>query len=369
MSKRRRGGGRYFRSQAWLDLMNEIVNGKAILSLDKKDFDEFFLSKSHLRMRHFSREKALKYIRSGRKLPFFSGYDSAIVYFGGDFETVDEINSFAELLPFKTATIGIGKAISGVLIIMGKSPKNQLLPEEYFSFDREEIPLWLKKYKRGEKVNINDFFSSRIVYYPGAGVDGSPIRVFSSAHASHVFLCVDYSISKEEIGKSLSKNAFKGYHLLYKSELSQEELTIGEVAYHLTDDEKRDVFEKYSVARVPTENRYGHIKIYERDKDLGEEHGVKRFAIIYLGADAIATYDALFGNGDHAPFACVIDSYGFDGSYDHFGKDSLMERIAKRTRSLPKYLLCPNHCKCWDGYSQIKDVSGTKNRFVWKRDD
>ena len=54
---------------------------------------------------------------------------------------------------------------------------------------------------------------------------------------------------------------------------------------------------------MPTRNSFGFLKIYERDESLGEEHGAERFAVLFFGGDAIALYDAIFGNTNAKPFA------------------------------------------------------------------
>lgn len=47
----------------------------------------------------------------------------------------------------------------------------------------------------------------------------------------------------------------------------------------------------------PGSKPYGFLEVLERDAELGPEHGAARLAIIFLGADGHATYDALFCQG------------------------------------------------------------------------
>ncbi len=49
----------------------------------------------------------------------------------------------------------------------------------------EEIPAWLGQFRKGDTFPRQQFFASRVVYYPGAGNDGRPVRVFGSTHAAH----------------------------------------------------------------------------------------------------------------------------------------------------------------------------------------
>ena len=51
---------------------------------------------------------------------------------------------------------------------------------EYLKNDQEPIPNWLLEIKEGDKFSRDDFFSSRIVFYPGSYTDGHAVKVFGS---------------------------------------------------------------------------------------------------------------------------------------------------------------------------------------------
>ena len=42
---------------------------------------------------------------------------------------------------------------------------------------------------------------------------------------------------------------------------------------------------------------YGFVAVFERDAAYDEKHGAERFAVLFLGEDGIASYDALFCQG------------------------------------------------------------------------
>ena len=246
-------------------------------------------------------------------------------------------------------------------------PIIQISPIEYFSKDPESMPAWLRNHKKGEKVDFSALLASRIIYYPGSALEGSPIHVFNQAHAAHVYLYIDYGFTKETIETLMAERIPAGYHIYDEAEPSQRDILPCAPRYHLTDDERRRVAELYHHAQVPTHNAFAFLKIYERDEAYGEEHGAERFAVLYLGADAIATYDAIFGNTNAKPFACILGNYGFDGSYEGFCRGSLLENIAKRINCLPKYLICEKNY-VWNDYKMLKTVGGTKGRFVFEKD-
>ncbi len=247
------------------------------------------------------------------------------------------------------------------------NPIIQISPIEYFSKDKEEIPSWLKNHKKGDKIDFSALLASRIVYYPGSALEGAPIHVFNAAHAAHVYFYIDYGFPKEEIEKMMSERIPKGYHIYDEPSVTGRDILPYNSHYHLEEEEWTHVRELYNVANVPTQNSFGFLKIYERDESYGEEHGAQRFAVLFLGGDAIATFDAIFGNTNANLFACILGNYGFDGSYEGFCRGSLFEKIAKRINRLPKYIICDKDC-CWGGYSILKTVGGTNYRLIYAKD-
>lgn len=247
---------------------------------------------------------------------------------------------------------------------MNSSSDKQISMIEYFSKDREAMPSWLENFEIGQKVRVGDIFRSRIVYNPGAGFEGAPIRTFNASHAAHTFVYVDYGFNKETVDSELSDGAFHGYHLIHAQNVARDELFSGAPVYHLDNEDIKIIKEGYARMNVDTDNSFGILKIFQRNADLGDDHGALRFAVLYLGADAIAAYDVLFGNTDCTPFASVIDTYGFGGAYEPFTKGSVMERIAQRTNCFPQYLLCRSDVDAWEGYSMLKTVGGSYGRFL-----
>ena len=62
----------------------------------------------------------------------------------------------------------------------------------YLKEFREEAPVWLENFLRGEQITFKDVISSRVGYYPGSGYDGTLIKVGNMSHSVHSFLYVDY---------------------------------------------------------------------------------------------------------------------------------------------------------------------------------
>ena len=92
--------------------------------------------------------------------------------------------------------------------------------------------------------------------------------------------------------------------------------------------------------------------------DYDEAHGPKRIAILFLFADGIATYDALFcqSRNKTAPFAVLLQDHGFGGNYDKFGRGGLMDKIARHAQIKPNYLLVGENTEPWLEYSKLENV-------------
>lgn len=217
--------------------------------------------------------------------------------------------------------------------------------KEHLKQYKETIPTWLENYKKGDDVELNEVFSSNVVYYPGSGNDGQPVEICVKSSCSHVFLYVDYGITRKDLENKLVHPGFRGYSILDTIEISEKDLAPKGWHPHFTTKKKGFVI---------NETPYCFMSIFERNEGLTDEHGTKRFAIIFLFADGIASYDALFGNKNiPTPFLVVLQDHGFGGNYDNFGKDGLMEKIAIETDTFPKLLIVGDNTRAWNGYSNV----------------
>jgi len=116
---------------------------------------------------------------------------------------------------------------------------------------------------------------------------------------------------------------------------------------------------------------------HSRLADLDDNHGPSRLAILFLGADGHATYDALFCQpGQQAPFAVLLQDHGFAGNYSNWGDDGIAARIARETGCLPEMLLVDdNTTKPWCGYTKVDGVEATiggmwaNRRYLYRRTD
>src|SRR4051794_30407205 len=93
----------------------------------------------------------------------------------------------------------------------------------------EQVPDWLGNLHNGNAFERQAFFASRVVYYPGSGTDGHPVKLFGSTHCAHCFVYADYGITQASLEADFGHAArgFLGYHTLARLNLTESDLTPG----------------------------------------------------------------------------------------------------------------------------------------------
>jgi hypothetical protein len=245
---------------------------------------------------------------------------------------------------------------------------------EFLSKMREPCPDWLLQWRPGQKSDtsqiLRQFMSSRVVYYPGSGFDGDPVAVFNVARAAHCFIYVDYLTEHAALRNELRERGFRGYSAITTIKLKEADFGIGAWVRHA----------RGSVSYpFPPVQPYGFLEIFERMPERGENHGAKRFAVLFLAADGHAAYDALFcqDGSSPPPFCVVLQDHGFGGNYSRWGGGGLIEDIALSTTRLPELLLIAENTDSWQGYSRCHaqdgsivdaECQGGRMRALWGRD-
>jgi hypothetical protein len=218
----------------------------------------------------------------------------------------------------------------------------------------ESMPAWLAQHRLGDRFDRKEFFGSHVVFYPGSATDGHPVALFGSTHSAHTFVYTDYGVSAKHVRQELAPTGhpFSGYHTLDRIELQIQDL----VPHGWTPHAGAQPYGHQPM------RPYGFVEILERDNDRDDRHGPKRLAILFLGADGIATYDALFcqENQIPTPMAVVLEDYGFGGQYrgGQFGSGGLFEKLATTCQSIPRFLLVAENTESWKNFVRIDGIEG-----------
>ena len=248
--------------------------------------------------------------------------------------------------------------------------------ENYLQSIKEPTPDWLKKFTPSTQMVWDDFFSSRVVYYPGWGSDGEAIRLFASSKSAHCFVYVDYATEHYALEEELDRvgGAIKGYRSIARVDIATHEILSKYKVPHFDMEKLKSVQHRIwdGLLQVP----FAFLEILERKPEFDDNFGADRIAVLFVGADGVATYDALFCQADSkALFALVLQDHGLGGNYTSFGKKGLMYDIAKKCKSYPEYLWVGTNTDAWDDYHQIKNLTFStggmhrNERYLFKRNE
>jgi len=151
------------------------------------------------------------------------------------------------------------------------------------------------------------------LYYPSCEFDGGVVKYYSKEIQS--FIYCDYATGEEALMREL--DSFRGYHLLGNRSLSMEELVPS--GWQVILPPTRDL-RRYFRAINHFKKPFAHWAVYERAEDFGEDHGPKRFSLIYVGGEGVATYQALYWSNKKTPKALAIiqPGTGFGNNWTDF---------------------------------------------------
>lgn len=234
----------------------------------------------------------------------------------------------------------------------------------YLMDDCEETPMWLMEHKKGRKVNFKKIIESRLFYFPCYTSLGQPLKIFNKTKSSHTFIYASSYIPKDKAYRELTNNSIRGYKLYDLIELQSGDL-IPEV---LKNNIKTNVNYNIQYYLEP----YGYLAIYDRKSEYNEIHGAARIAVIILGGDPTALYDAIFVNNNIQPHILVLFDPGSTKCGNScFGKDGLLNKLAVKTNIFPKYVYCAINTVSWDNYEKVYCVSseyaGCTHFYLYKK--
>lgn len=214
----------------------------------------------------------------------------------------------------------------------------------------EEAPQWLQ----AEEPNFcrREFFGGRTVYYPGSGFDGQPVELCAKAHAAHSFIYVDSGVERSEIADQIAdqiadtRKGFRGYVVAHQEIVEESRLRPDGWRQHVD-------LAQVDHHRCQFATPYAWLVVLCRAPDYDDDHGPRRLAVLFVGGDGVATFDALYcqADGTLPPYLVVTQDHGSGGNYDRFGANGLLEAIADATARRPRYLLVGDNTCPWNGFT------------------
>jgi len=243
------------------------------------------------------------------------------------------------------------------------------------------MPEWLARLNRAELdafgFPLNEALQHSL-YYPAAGFDGRPVQFLGGF--IHSFVYVDYGMEERAVGAEVRAPGFLGYHLVASKRLSERDLAPNgwrPQAPPQFRNQMRSFTETQAHGFVRSPFATWHI--FDRDDGRDEGHGPRRFSLVYLCADGVAAYQALYWHSHTAPevLAIIQPGHGFGGNYTDFtDPDGFFAWTVLRGNgpSIPEYLVCGgnllDHTQAFwpDDYPEhVEWFQHVNGNGVWRR--
>ena len=223
---------------------------------------------------------------------------------------------------------------------------------EFLQNDKNPCPLpcWLENWSKSSSFDVDAFLSSDVVFYPGGGRDGQPIRLFNEGCNVSCFLYADSGHNLKDIDEEFLVRPLKGYNLLETMEVTFEEV-FKESANPISHRGRLR-------GRVyDTKDKIGCLYIFQHDGSEVSEKCSPFLAMLYLNIDAFYVFENLFSK-ENTPLAILLADHGFGGNWDKFGRGGKLEKISTMKEIIPKWLLVAKNTPPWRMYLKVPNVEG-----------
>ena len=237
------------------------------------------------------------------------------------------------------------------------------------------IPKWLANVdaeNQSSPFPLHKILRSSL-YYPSSGLDGDPIKYLSGNF--HSFVYVDYGISSDELEAELNNPGFNGYQQILSRKVTEKELTPNgwQPSSPSRDDGNPQRYRDFMKKPFAT------WSVFQRDDGLDHEHGAERFSLLYLCADGVAAFQALYLSNQCFPrgIAIIQPGHAMGGNWTDFTdpSKSLATTLFNNLAGKPKLLLYGGvgnrdfyREPCWPQYSShacFLEKNGGGSIGVW----
>lgn len=213
------------------------------------------------------------------------------------------------------------------------------------------------------------------LYYPSSGFDGDPVKHIAGNILS--FIYVDYGYGSDEFLRALATPGFHGYEIIATRSVTHKELAPNGWNPSPLKPLDSDPYRYGSHIKEP----FCSWSVLERRKDFPGSHGPVRFSLLYLCADGVAAFQALYVANASTPKAVAViqPGHAFGNNWTDFTNpnSSLHKTVLGNPGGLPDILLFGGYGPrrdyqqpCWPEYQNLicfVDKSGRGNTGVWLR--
>ncbi len=246
------------------------------------------------------------------------------------------------------------------------------------------IPDWIANAQEplGE-LPLHDLLSGS-VYYPACRFDGRPVQLLGRDYQSFVY--VDCGVTKEQHLKRLQRSGqeitpgefdnhieasddlgFLGYRLLAWRDVAERELTLH--GWHRLHLDPACALYHIPVIMRP---RFAIWSILERSEAYDDTHGPRRFSLLYVGADGVESFAAMYWGNNVAPAVVAVIQPG-DPCLGNRARledpDGIFARLVRDNPAGPaEYLLCRGSKRpFWSAYGREVHCFFNGDLKLWRR--
>jgi len=207
------------------------------------------------------------------------------------------------------------------------------------------------------------------LYYPSSSYDGDPIAYLGGNHLSFVY--VDYGAERSRLLTALKEPGLLGYQVMCHRPILETELTPRGWSPVIPD--RKFPRHLRSWVRPP----FSEWAILERQAGFSDEHGPQRFSLLFICAEGVATFQALYVGNQVAPgtVAIIQPGHGFGGNWTNFSDPDapLAKAVLGNPAGRPDFLLYGGvggrHFytrPCWPPYADQLGILGNTSIGVWR---
>ena len=233
------------------------------------------------------------------------------------------------------------------------------------------VPTWLENLESLDVLPIDDLLKDSI-YYPASYCDRSVIEIFGGY--GHSFIYVDFYRNKEFLNEQINEQ-FKGYNKLFYREVKQSELCFRPYSPILPVNGEDGDLEECRFKTRNVKEPCAFWVVYERGGSIDPGYGPKRFSLLYIAGEGVATYQALYYSNKTKPSLIVMIACntGTGGNWTEFLKrGGFFERVVLgNPAGHPDYITAfetKYGQQIWNGYSTMVITRGG-SLHTWKADD
>jgi len=234
-------------------------------------------------------------------------------------------------------------------------------------------PAWLSNITQENIASfppINELLVDSL-YYPSSAFDGDPVAYLSANIYS--FIYVDYGFTVDDLEDNLNNEGFLGYHIIQTVDVTEAELVPNGWTPILptAQDGEPNKFENW--IKAP----FAKWLVFQRNAGLDDHHGAERFSLLYLCAEAISAFQALYLSNHCSPLAVAViqPGHGFGCNWTNFTDPNQIfaRTVLGNPSGKPKYLLYGGYGdiekyreSCWPQYTSNICFLGNTNIGVWQ---